>query len=117
MIAISNLPSQVSERSDGDKEAGGLQEVDRIETKSSSPRLNSILDPVNGRQSKGFEKDYIINERNLQSPSSTSAGDKMSSAQTIEAGGRMANGQESPVNVAVVENEEAVDSEPDSRRV
>lgn len=106
----------MSERSDVDKRAVVVQQVDPAQTNSSSPRLNVILDPVNGRQSKGLEKDLIISEANRQSPCSNSQEERMST-QTIEGGGRMANGQETPSGVDEVENEESIDIEADGKRV
>ena len=105
----------MSERSDGDRTADGLQQVDRSQTKPSSPRLNSVLDPVNGKRSKDFEKDFILSEK--KPPYPCSEGETMSSGQTIDADGRMANGQESPVNVNAVENDDGVNTELDNRRV
>jgi len=41
----------------------------------------------------------------------------MNSAQTVDADGSMANGQESPVNIDDVDNENVANTELDSRRV
>ena len=107
----------MSEQSDGDRTADGLQKVDGRQNKHSSPGLNSIIEPVNGKQIKTFDRDLIVNERTLPSPCSGSEGERMSSAQTVDADGSMANGQESPVNIDDVENENVVNAELDIRRV
>ena len=107
----------MSEQSDGDRTADGLQKVDGRQNNQSSPGLNSIIDPVNGKQIKTFDRDLVGSDRNLPSPCSASEEDRMSSTQTVEADGSMANGQESPSNIDDVENENTVNTELDSRRV
>jgi len=106
----------VSEQSDGDRTADGLQKVDGRQPKHSSPGLNSLLDPVNGKQSKAFNRDLIASERNPPARRPSSEGERMNSAQTVDADGSMANGQESPVNIDDVDNENVANTELDSRR-
>ena len=107
----------MSEQSDGDRTAAGLQKVDGRQPRHSPPGLNSLLDPVNGKQSKAFNRDLIASERNPPARRPSSEGERMNSAQTVDADGSMANGQESPVNIEDVDNENVANTELDSRRV
>ncbi|XP_065053615.1 RNA-binding motif, single-stranded-interacting protein 2-like isoform X1 [Rhopilema esculentum] len=112
---ISEGNQMVSERSDGDRKVDDKKTLDNIKTKSPLPHLNSKSISVNGTD-KDADKNIILSTGKATSPVLVIEEESMSSSQSIEVDGRVANGQDSPVHDLEVESDDIGDADYENRK-